>query len=57
MKILAEYLEKAIHFEQMAAREKDATLKASLAKQAEAYRKLAEERARAYNLHPPPQSN
>ena len=41
MKMLAEYLEKAIAFERMAADEKDAKLKADLEKQAAAYRKLA----------------
>jgi hypothetical protein len=55
MKMLAEYLEKAIHFEQMAAVETDAKLKATLEKQAVAYRKLAAERAERYNLHMPPQ--
>jgi len=46
MKMLAEYLEKAISFEQMAATEEDAKLRAELEKQALAYRKLAAERAR-----------
>jgi hypothetical protein len=46
MKMLAEYLEKAITFEQMAAQEKDHVLRASLEKQAVAYRKLADERAK-----------
>jgi hypothetical protein len=57
MKMLAEYLEKALHFEHMAALEKNATLKASLEKQATAYRKLATERAQKYNLRMPSQSN
>jgi hypothetical protein len=57
MKMLAEYLDKAINFEHMAALEKDATLKASLEKQAAAYRKLATERAERYNLGMAPQSN
>ena len=51
MKMLAEYLEKAITFEQLAAQEKDAALRASLERQAVAYRKLAAERAR--NLKAP----
>ena len=38
MKMLAEYLEKAVEFEAMAAREKDPKLKADLEKQAAAYR-------------------
>jgi hypothetical protein len=57
MKMLAEYLDKALSFEHMAALENDVTLKASLEKQAAAYRKLAGERAKKYNLHMPPQSN
>jgi hypothetical protein len=56
MKMLAEYLEKAITFEKMAAAEKDAKLRADLEKQA-AYRKLATERAKKLKLPvPPPQS-
>ena len=50
MKMLAEYLEKAIAFERMAADEKDAKLKADLEKQAAAYRKLAVQRANLYKL-------
>ena len=45
MKMVAEYLENALHFEQLAAAENDPELKASLIKQAEAYRKLAADRA------------
>jgi hypothetical protein len=45
MKLIAEYLERAIDFEKMAVAEKDSTLKASLLKkQAAVYRKLADER-------------
>src|SRR3954469_22402130 len=43
--MIAEYLEHALQFEQMAAEATDAALKESLAKQASAYRKLAKERA------------
>jgi hypothetical protein len=57
MKMVAEYLDKAITFERMAAAESDPELKASLEKQAAAYRKLAAARAKKYNLHLPPQSN
>jgi hypothetical protein len=57
MKMLAEYLEKAITFEQMAAQEKNAALKASLEKQAAAYRKLAAERAKRLKPQEPPQSS
>jgi len=42
MKLIAEYLEKAIDFERMAVMETDSALKANLLKQAAAYRKLAE---------------
>jgi hypothetical protein len=57
MKMLADYLEKAIEFETMAAHEKDAKLKADFEKQAAAYRKLAEKRAIEYGLNmPPPKS-
>jgi hypothetical protein len=53
MKMLAEYLEKAIAFEKMAAEEKDANLKEDFEKQAAAYRKLAEKRAKNYGLKAP----
>ena len=45
MKMLAEYLEKAISFERMASQEDDPKLRADLEKQALAYRQLATERA------------
>jgi hypothetical protein len=56
MKMLAEYLENALKFESMAASEKDPTLKAHFEKQAAAYRKLAEQRAKqhGYPMPPPP---
>ncbi len=54
MKLIAEYLEKAIDFERMAVMETDSALKANLLKQAAAYRKLAEERAQRLNLMVPP---
>ena len=50
--MIAEYLEKAIHFEQMAARETDPQLKAALLAQATNYRKLAAERALREKLTP-----
>ena len=56
MKMLAEYLEKAIAFERMAADENDTKLKADLEKQAAA-RKLAVQRAKQYKLDLLPQSN
>jgi hypothetical protein len=57
MKMLAEYLEKAITFERMAAQEKNDTLRVSLEKQAAAYRKLAAERAKRLKPQGPPQSS
>ena len=45
MKMIAEYLEHALQFEQMAAEATDPAFKASLQKQAATYRKLASERA------------
>jgi len=51
VKMLAEYLDTAIKFEQMAAAENDPVLKADLEKQAAAYRKLAEKRAKEYGLN------
>ena len=53
MKMVAEYLEKALDFEQLAA-ENDPKLKADLTKQAEAYRKLAAKRALHDKLTPLP---
>jgi hypothetical protein len=50
--MVAEYLEKALHFEQMAAQEKNADLKARLLEQAKAYRKLAADRALKEPLTP-----
>jgi hypothetical protein len=52
--MIAEYLEHALQFERMAAEEADLALKASLEKQAVAYRKLASERAARLNLPRPP---
>jgi hypothetical protein len=51
MKMLAEYLEKAITFERSANAEKDAKAKAELIAQAKAYRKLATERAERLGLN------
>jgi hypothetical protein len=52
MKRLAEYLDTAITLEQMAGTERDPELKVELEKQAAAYRKLAEKRAKEYGLTP-----
>ena len=56
MKMIAEYLEHALQFERMANEEADPALKKQLLKQAEAYRKLAVERADRLNLPRPPQA-
>jgi hypothetical protein len=54
MKLLAEYLDRALDLESLASREDDSELKAQLLNQAAAYRKLAERRAKAYGLPLPP---
>ena len=53
MKMLAEYLDTAIEFEHLAAAEKNPKLRAELEKQAAAYRKLAEKRAKEHGLQRP----
>jgi hypothetical protein len=53
MKMVAEYLDKAITFERLADLEKDAKAKAELVAQAKAYRKLATERAIRLGLKQP----
>lgn len=53
--MLAEYLEHALEFERMAAREQNPDTRAQLEKQAQAYRKLAISRARALGMEPPEQ--
>ena len=57
MKMLAEYLENAVKFEQMAFHEEDPKLKVDFERQAAAYRKLAEKRAKEYGLQTPPQKS
>jgi hypothetical protein len=52
MKMVAEYLERAVHFARMAAEEGDSKLRESLEKQALAYRKLADKRAAEVKLPP-----
>ena len=56
MILVAEFLEKAIHFEQLAGAERDPEFKVSLIKQAEAYRKMAADRALTDKLMPYPPS-
>jgi len=54
MKMLVEYLENAVQFEQTAADEKDPKLKAEFERKAASYRRRAEERAKEYGLKMPP---
>ena len=53
MKMLTEYLERALEFEQLAASEEDEPFKAQLLQQAASYRKLAAKRAEEYGLPMP----
>jgi hypothetical protein len=53
MKLLTEYLERAINLESLAADEADSGFKSQLLDQAEAYRKLAAKRAADYGLPAP----
>jgi hypothetical protein len=52
--MIAEYLEKALQFERMAADSSDAKLREKLLAQAGAYRDLAEKRALQHNIPTPP---
>jgi hypothetical protein len=53
MKLLTEYLDRAVNLERLAANKPDSRFKAELLNQAAAYRKLAARRARQYGLPPP----
>ncbi|MBC9876370.1 hypothetical protein G8O24_03300 [Bradyrhizobium sp. INPA01-394B] len=53
MKLLVEYLERAVQLERLAASEADAAFKQQLQTQAQAYRKLAAKRAKDYGLPAP----
>ncbi|MBR0793788.1 hypothetical protein JQ615_00100 [Bradyrhizobium jicamae] len=53
MKMLTEYLERAVEFEKLAAAEENNAFRAELLKQAAAYRKLAAQRAERYGLPMP----
>jgi hypothetical protein len=57
MKVIEEYRENALAFEQLAAIEIDPTLKDDFEKQAVAFRKLAAERTKRLDLGPPENSN
>jgi hypothetical protein len=53
MKLLTEYLERAVSLERLAAGEEDLKFKAELLKRAAEYRKLAAKRAEQYGLPTP----
>jgi len=53
MKLLTEYLERAVSLERLAASEQDSDFKTQLLNQAAAYRKLAAARAEQLGLPPP----
>ena len=53
--MIAEYLEHALQFEKMAQEATDPAFRESMLKQAQAYRKLAAERATRLNLPDMPQ--
>lgn len=53
MKLLTEYLDRAITLERLAASEQDSSFKTQLINQAAAYRKLAARRAEQYGLPAP----
>ena len=53
MKLLAEYIERALQLEALAEGETDPKFKDDLLKQAESYRSLAAKRAAQYGLPPP----
>jgi hypothetical protein len=54
MKLLTEYLERAVSLKRLAASEQDSNFKSQLLNQAAAYRKLAIRRAAQYGLSPQP---
>jgi hypothetical protein len=53
MKLVAEYLDRAMQFERMAEEASDPKLKTQFLQQCEAYRKLATKRAANLNAPPP----
>ena len=53
MRMLTEYLERALEFEALAEHEENEAFKDALLKQADAYRKLVEKRAAQYGLPKP----
>jgi hypothetical protein len=53
MKLLTEYIERALQFERLAAEKTNPEIKAQFEGQAAAYRKRVVERAAKYGLRPP----
>ena len=53
MKLLTEYLDRAVALERLAAGEPDSIFRAQLLEQAAAYRKLAAKQAEDFGLPPP----
>lgn len=53
VKLLTEYLERAVQLEELAANEPNSMFKVQLLAQAEAYRKLAAKRAQDLGMPPP----
>ncbi len=53
MKLIVEYIADAVKFEHLAAVEQKPEFKAQLEKQAAAYRKLADDRAKKLGIPPP----
>jgi len=53
MKILMEYLDRAVQLERLASNERDAVFKEQLLTQAQAYRQMAAKRAIDYGLPAP----
>jgi hypothetical protein len=53
MKMIADYLERALSFELMAAQETNPEIKAVFEKQAATYRKLAADRTKKFRLDDP----
>jgi hypothetical protein len=56
MKMIAEYLDRAVQFELLARFEENPKLKADFEDQAAAYRKLAAERTKKLGFEPPPRA-
>jgi hypothetical protein len=53
MKLLTEYLERAVNLERLAEGEQDERFRTELLTQARAYRNMAAKRAKEYGLPPP----